>query len=392
MVLTVILFAAILFGNWFFFQRLPSAFLPSEDKGTVFCDVTLPPGATRPRTRAVLDDLEELIKDHPAIAHILAVPGRSLSAGEGENLGMMILSLKPWSERSAGDAQIANVQREIIRRCRSIADASVNVFVPPAIMGLGTTGGVSFALQATGNQTSQEIAQTANGIVARLMESGKAVYAFTTFDASTPMLYLDINRDKAEAMNLPVNSIFTALQSQLGSYYINDFNKYGKTYKVKMQLAPELRENRNIIDQLHVTASDGGEVPLSAIFALLFSGMALNIYCQLGLLMLIGLTAKTAILMVEFSKQEREDGASVADAALNGMRVRFRSVMMTALSFVIGVFPMVTASGAGAGSRQAIGVTTFWGMLLATILGMMFIPGLYSIFQRMAEFVCRKKK
>lgn len=502
MVLTVILFAAILFGNWFFFQRLPSAFLPSEDKGTVFCDVTLPPGATLPRTRAVLDDLEELIKDHPAIAHILAVPGRSLTAGEGENLGMMILSLKPWSERSAGDAQIANVQREIIRRCRSIADASVNVFVPPAIMGLGTTGGVSFALQATGNQTSQEIAQTANGIVARLMESGKAVYAFTTFDASTPMLYLDINRDKAEAMNVPVNSIFTALQSQLGSYYINDFNKYGKTYKVKMQLAPELRENRNIIDQLHVTASDGGEVPLSAIaslkwtlgprqverfnmfpsasintqsipsvssgemmktverivrenlskewqvswtdmsyqesrnegkivnllmisllvaylflvaqyeswtmpvsvmlsvatatlgaiFALLFSGMELNIYCQLGLLMLIGLTAKTAILMVEFSKQEREDGASVADAALNGMRVRFRSVMMTALSFVIGVFPMVTASGAGAGSRQAIGVTTFWGMLLATILGMMFIPGLYSIFQRMAEFVCRKKK
>lgn len=502
MVLTVILFAAILFCNWFFFQRLPSAFLPSEDKGTVFCDVTLPPGATLPRTRAVLNELEALIKDHPAIAHILAVPGRSLTSGEGENLGMMILSLKPWGERSAEDAQIANVQREIIRRSRSIADASVNVFVPPAIMGLGTTGGVSFALQATGNQTPQEIAQTANGIVARLMESGKAVYAFTTFDASTPMLYLDINREKAEAMSVPVNSIFTALQSQLGSYYINDFNKYGKTYKVKMQLAPELRENRNIIDQLHVTASDGSEVPLSAIaslkwtlgprqverfnmfpsasintqsipsvssgemmktverivrenlskewqiswtdmsyqesrnegkivnllmisllvaylflvaqyeswtmpvsvmlsvatatlgaiFALLFSGMALNIYCQLGLLMLIGLTAKTAILMVEFSKQEREDGASVADAALNGMRVRFRSVMMTALSFVIGVFPMVTASGAGAGSRQAIGVTTFWGMLLATILGMMFIPGLYSIFQRMAEFVCRKKK
>ena len=502
MVLTVILFAAILFCNWFFFQRLPSAFLPSEDKGTVFCDVTLPPGATLPRTRAVLNELEALIKDHPAIAHILAVPGRSLTSGEGENLGMMILSLKPWGERSAEDAQIANVQREIIRRSRSIADASVNVFVPPAIMGLGTTGGVSFALQATGNQTPQEIAQTANGIVARLMESGKAVYAFTTFDASTPMLYLDINREKAEAMSVPVNSIFTALQSQLGSYYINDFNKYGKTYKVKMQLAPELRENRNIIDQLHVTASDGSEVPLSAIaslkwtlgprqvvrfnmfpsasistqsipsvssgemmktverivrenlskewqiswtdmsyqesrnegkivnllmisllvaylflvaqyeswtmpvsvmlsvatatlgaiFALQFSGMALNIYSQLGLLMLIGLTAKTAILMVEFSKQERENGASIADAALNGMRVRFRSVMMTALSFVIGVFPMVTASGAGAGSRQAIGVTTFWGMLLATILGMMFIPGLYSIFQRMAEFVCRKKK
>ena len=117
--------------------------------------------------------------------------------------------------------------------------------------------------------------------------------------------------------------------------------------------------------------------------------MSFNIYCQLGLLMLIGLTAKTAILMVEYSKQERDAGQSVSDAALNGMRLRFRSVMMTALSFVIGVFPMVFASGAGAGSRQAIGITTFWGMLVATIVGMMFIPGLYAAFQRIAEATVR---
>ena len=296
---------------------------------------------------------------------------------------------------------------------------------------------------------------------------------------------------------MSINSIFSALQSQLGSYYINDFNKYGKTYQVKTQLAPELRENLNIIDQLYVTSTTGENIPLSAvadlrwtlgprqverfnmfpsasvntqtvpsfssgemmnlledlvhknlskdyqiswtdmsyqesqnegkivsllmisllvaylflvaqyeswtmpisvmlsvatatlgaILALKLSNMSLNIYCQLGLLMLIGLTAKTAILMVEFSKFERDKGATIQDAALNGMRVRFRSVMMTALSFVIGVFPMVVASGAGAGSRQSIGVTTFWGMLVATIAGMMFIPGLYVIFQRAAEGV-----
>ena len=126
---------------------------------------------------------------------------------------------------------------------------------------------------------------------------------------------------------------------------------------------------------------------LGAILALKISGIPLNIYCQLGLLMLIGLTAKTAILMVEFSKQERDNGVSIGEAALNGMKVRFRSVMMTALSFVIGVFPLVVASGAGAGGRQAIGVTTFWGMLIATVAGMMFIPGLYVIFQVMAEKV-----
>lgn len=495
--LTIILFGLILFGNYYFYQRLPSAFLPEEDKGTIFCEVVLPASASLPRTEAALAEVSDLIKDIPGINQLLAIPGRSLTAGEGENLGLLIVDLKPWAERTTPETQISQIQSAIIKRAAVLPDASVNAFVPPAIMGLGATGGVTFSLQATGDQNSQEIAQTTNHLLSKIMETGKAVYAFTSFDANTPMLYLDINRDKAEAMNVPINSIFSALQSQLGSYYINDFNKYGKTYQVKTQLAPELRQNLNIIDQLYVTSTTGENIPLSAvadlrwtlgprqverfnmfpsasintqsvpsfssgemmnlledlvhknlskdyqiswtdmsyqesqnegkivsllmisllvaylflvaqyeswtmpisvmlsvatatlgaILALKLSNMSLNIYCQLGLLMLIGLTAKTAILMVEFSKFERDKGATIQDAALNGMRVRFRSVMMTALSFVIGVFPMVVASGAGAGSRQSIGVTTFWGMLVATIAGMMFIPGLYVIFQRAAEAV-----
>lgn len=495
--LTIVLFGLILFGNYYFYQRLPSAFLPEEDKGTIFCEVVLPASASLPRTEAALAEVSDLIKDIPGINQLLAIPGRSLTAGEGENLGLLIVDLKPWAERTTPETQISQIQSAIIKRAAVLPDASVNAFVPPAIMGLGATGGVTFSLQATGDQNSQEIAQTTNHLLSKIMETGKAVYAFTSFDANTPMLYLDINRDKAEAMNVTINSIFSALQSQLGSYYINDFNKYGKTYQVKTQLAPELRENLNIIDQLYVTSTTGENIPLSAvadlrwtlgprqaerfnmfpsasvntqtvpsfssgemmnlledlvhknlskdyqiswtdmsyqesqnegkivsllmisllvaylflvaqyeswtmpisvmlsvatatlgaILALKLSNMSLNIYCQLGLLMLIGLTAKTAILMVEFAKFERDKGATIPDAALNGMRVRFRSVMMTALSFVIGVFPMVVASGAGAGSRQSIGVTTFWGMLVATIAGMMFIPGLYVIFQRAAEGV-----
>lgn len=495
--LTIIFFGLILFGNYYFYQRLPSAFLPTEDKGTIFCEVVLPAGASLPRTEAALAEVSDLVRDVPGVNQIMTVPGRSLTAGEGENLGLLILDLKPWGERTTPETQITRIQQEVIRRASVLPDASVNAFVPPAIMGLGATGGVTFSLQATGDQNSQEIAQTTNHLLSKIMETGKAVYAFTSFDANTPMLYLDINRDKAEAMNVTINSIFSALQSQLGSYYINDFNKYGKTYQVKTQLAPELRQNLNIIDQLYVTSTTGENIPLSAvadlrwtlgprqverfnmfpsasintqsvpsfssgemmnlledlvhknlskdyqiswtdmsyqesqnegkivsllmisllvaylflvaqyeswtmpisvmlsvatatlgaILALKLSNMSLNIYCQLGLLMLIGLTAKTAILMVEFSKFERDKGATIQDAALNGMRVRFRSVMMTALSFVIGVFPMVVASGAGAGSRQSIGVTTFWGMLVATIAGMMFIPGLYVIFQRAAEAV-----
>ena len=227
--------------------------------------MVLPASASLPRTEAALAEVSDLIKDIPGINQLLAIPGRSLTAGEGENLGLLIVDLKPWAERTTPETQISQIQSAIIKRAAVLPDASVNAFVPPAIMGLGATGGVTFSLQATGDQSSQEIAQTTNHLLSKIMETGKAVYAFTSFDANTPMLYLDINRDKAEAMNVSINSIFSALQSQLGSYYINDFNKYGKTYQVKTQLAPELRENLNIIDQLYVTSTTGENIPLSAV-------------------------------------------------------------------------------------------------------------------------------
>ena len=499
MALTLVLFAAILSANYFVYRELPGAFLPDEDKGALFCEVVLPPGASLPRTEAALSEVAEIARQLPGMDHVLSVPGRSMTAGQGENLGMAIVTLKDWSERKEPALQIKAIQSELTKRCAVLPDAQVTAFAPPAIPGLGATGGVSFAFQATGDQNSQELSQATQNLLGKIMQSGKAIYAFTSFDANTPMLHLDIDRDKAEAMKVPISAIFSTLQSQLGSIYINDFNKYGKTYKVKMQSSEDFRRNLNIVSQLYVPSSTGALVPLDALatvrwtlgprqterfnmfpsasvntqgvpffssgqmmnlvqnivdtefshdyqlswtdmsyqesqnegmilylmvlaltFAYLFLvaqyeswtmpisvilsvgtatlggllalwifQMSFNIYCQLGLLMLIGLTAKTAILMVEYSKQERDAGQSVSDAALNGMRLRFRSVMMTALSFVIGVFPMVFASGAGAGSRQAIGITTFWGMLVATIVGMMFIPGLYAAFQRIAEATVR---
>lgn len=499
MALTLVLFAAILSANYFVYRELPGAFLPDEDKGALFCEVVLPPGASLPRTEAALSEVAEIARQLPGVDYVLSVPGRSMTAGQGENLGMAIVTLKDWSERKEPALQIKAIQSELTKRCAVLPDAQVTAFAPPAIPGLGATGGVSFAFQATGDQNSQELSQATQNLLGKIMQSGKAIYAFTSFDANTPMLHLDIDRDKAEAMKVPISAIFSTLQSQLGSIYINDFNKYGKTYKVKMQSSEDFRRNLNIVSQLYVPSSTGALVPLDALatvrwtlgprqterfnmfpsasvntqgvpffssgqmmnlvqnivdtefshdyqlswtdmsyqesqnegmilylmvlaltFAYLFLvaqyeswtmpisvilsvgtatlggllalwifQMSFNIYCQLGLLMLIGLTAKTAILMVEYSKQERDAGQSVSDAALNGMRLRFRSVMMTALSFVIGVFPMVFASGAGAGSRQAIGITTFWGMLVATIVGMMFIPGLYAAFQRIAEATVR---
>ncbi len=498
-VLTLILFGAILSANYFIYQKLPGAFLPEEDKGALFCEVILPPGASLPRTEAALSEVTEIARQIPGVDHVISVPGRSMTAGQGENLGMVIVTLDNWSLRKTPELQIKAIQQLITERCKVLPDAQVTAFAPPAIPGLGATGGVSFAFQATGDQTSQELSQATQNLLGKIMQTGKAIYAFTSFDANTPMLHLDIDRDKAEVMKVPISSIFNTLQSQLGSIYINDFNKYGKTYQVKMQSAEDFRRNLNIISQLYVPSSTGALVPLDALatvrwtlgprqterfnmfpsasvntqgvqffssgqmmdlvqgivnkefsndyqlswtdmsyqesqnegmilfllllaltFAYLFLvaqyeswtmpisvilsagtatlggllalwafGMSLNIYCQLGLLMLVGLTAKSAILMAEYSKQERDAGVSIPDAALNGMRLRFRSVMMTALSFVIGVFPMVFASGAGAGSRQAIGITTFWGMLMASIIGMMFIPCLYAAFQRIAEATVR---
>lgn len=495
LVLTAVLFGAILAANYFVYDRIPGSFVPNEDKGAIFCEIVLPSGASLARTDAVLEQAYELVRDVPGIEQVSYVSGRTITAGEGENMGMVIVNLDDWAERKTPERQIAVIQSELSRRLSTLPDATAAVFSPPPIMGLGATGGVTFSLMGTEGQSAVEISQAVNHLIGKVMESGKALYGFTSFDASTPMLKLNLDRAKAEAMDVPVNNVFNTLQTQLGSIYVNDFNLYSKTYKVKIQSEADFRQNVNAISQLHVTSNSGASVPLGAVatvdwtlgprqaerfnmfssawvnvqskqfvssgemmqvvqdivmndfpsgyqigwtdmsyqesqnqgqilwllvlslvmaylflvaqyeswtmpisvilsvatatlgglVALHFYGRSLDIYCQLGLLMLVGLTAKTAILMVEFAKQERDDGKSIFDAAMSGMKMRFRSVIMTGLSFVIGVFPMLAATGAGSASRQSIGQTTFWGMLVAMVVGMMFIPGLYVIFQRLGE-------
>ncbi len=498
-VVTILLLVLILYGNYAYFKRLPSAFLPREDKGTLNCEVILPAGASLPRTQAVLQEFTEIVEKIDGVAFCIAVPLRSRSSGEAENMGQITVRLDPWEERKTPETSIENIQREVMRRCEAIAEAKINVFTPPAINGLGSTGGVSFALQAVGDQSLEELSQNADALVAKILQSGKAFNANTSFSMDTPMIHLEIDRDKAEAMHVSVDSIFRTLQTQLGSMYVNDFNMFGKTYRVVIQSEPEYRENPNAIGQLTVVSDTGALVPmdnlatvqwtlgaqqverfnmfpaaviraqtatnvssselmqtiqnlvknelpegyqiswtdlsyqesqnegqivflvglamtfaylflvaqyeswttpisvmlsvvtatLGAMVALDIAKMSLDIYCQLGLLMLVGLTAKTAILMVEYCKQMREQGMSLHEAAMIGMRIRFRAVMMTALAFTAGVFPLVIASGAGAGSRASIGVTTFWGMLAATLVGMVIIPSLYVITRSMSETTSR---
>lgn len=497
--LTALLFIVALGANWYFFKGLHSSFLPEEDKGTLFCNVELPPGATLTRTEKTIDSIREKLSGIPGVRDVMTVTGFSFMGGDGENNGMAVATLENWDERETPDLQMAVIRSRAQSLASDVPAAKTMVFTPPAIMGLGRTGGVTFALQANGEETPQQLGQTLRTMLEEIRTWPEVMMADSSYNASTPQLYLDIDRAKAESMGVSVKTIFTTLQSKLASLYINDFNLQGFTFKVKIQSEEDERRTLEDIANINVQNDRGEMVPLvsltsvyymigpqkierfnqlmaaevtvqlkpgstsgavmnriegmtlprnysiawkdlsyqerqnqgqiivlmglailfgylflvaqyeswttpipvllsvavailGALIGLKYVGLSLSIYAQLGLVMLIALASKSAILMVEFSKQERESGKTIPEAALNGGRQRFRAVMMTAWSFIIGVFPMVIATGAGAGSREAIGVTTFYGMLAGTVVGIIFIPPLYAICQRSREWCSRRRK
>ena len=474
-----------------------SSFLPQEDKGVIFCNIELPSGASLARTNEVLRQFSDAVKDIKGIKSIMQVSGMSMMSGNGENVGMSIVQLENWKFRTTPETQLDALMSMIAMKTRHIADASIISFVPPAIMGLGVTGGATYQLCGIGEITPENLSVTAKTMARELTAMPETRYAMTNYNADTPQLYLDIDREKAESLGVATNSIYATLQSKLASFYINDFTMVGRNFEVKIQSTAENRATLDNIREIQIKNDKGEMVPLSSlgtlrymvgprqvmrfnkmlaasmnaqaapgvssqrlmniiekmnipkdyhvewtglsyqekenqgqllflmILALLFAYLFLvgqyeswtipvpvmlsvsfavlgaliglkltketmSIYAQLGMVMLIGLSAKNAILMVEFSKQERENGVDVYQAALNGASLRYRAVLMTAWSFLFGVFPLVIATGAGSGSRRAIGITTFSGMALATLIGIIFTPALYAAFHRLLDWVKKK--
>lgn len=493
-ILTLLILAGILVGIKLVSGRVYESFLPTEDKGAIMVNVELAPGATLSRTNAAMDVLLERFNEIAGIRSTILISGFSMLGGAGENCALAILDLERWDKRTTKELQLENLKNYVQAYVSDIPELKIFCFTPPPIMGLGMSGDLSLQFCSDTGVTAQELAANVNEFCGKINQLPEALYAMSTFTANDTQLFLDIDRQKAETLGVQTKSIFSTLQSQLASYYINDFNMKGESYYVKMQSTKENRSDIDDIRNIMVPNVHGESVPLSSIadlqfiaaprrlqrynkmdaaqvriqaipgvssgrllnlvekielpqgyhiewtdmslqekqnqgkllklmllaviFAYLFlvgqyeswtipvpvmltvstaafggmlglfvCGMSLSIYAQLGMVMLIGLTAKNAILMVEFSKQERESGLDVYTAAVNGASLRFRAVMMTAWSFLFGVFPLVVASGPGAASRQDIGITTFSGMLVATLFGIIMTPALYAVFQRMRETV-----
>ncbi|MCL7961392.1 MAG: multidrug efflux RND transporter permease subunit [marine benthic group bacterium] len=488
-------FAGLMVAMFLSFRLVPGGFIPDEDQGYFFVNVELPDGASMQRTEEVLDRVNLALANTPGVANYITIGGFSmLNAVQGSNFGAAIATLDNWSDRSR-DEHVETLMANLQRFLFTIQEGTAFAFGPPPITGLGNATGFSMELQDRGGLGLQQLQTFAEDMVAAGTASPVVERLNQNFTANVPQLFVDVDRNRVKTYGVPLQSVFNTLQANLGSAYVNDFNIFGRTWKVQVQADEQFRSKVSDIDRLEVRNANGDMIPmgtlaqvrdtvgpnvitrfnmfpassisgvpapgkssgeavaemerlaaeylppqmgyqwsgvtfqqiaagnlapiifsLAIIFVFLFMAaqyeswliplavlmgvpMAIfgamlgtglrqldnNIYTQIGLVLLIGLAAKTAILIVEFAKQQREEGKPVIEAAETAALLRFRPILMTAFSFILGVIPLAIASGAGAASRISLGTAVLFGMLIATASGVFLIPAFYVIIQGMRE-------
>ncbi|MEY8096347.1 efflux RND transporter permease subunit [Falsihalocynthiibacter sp. S25ZX9] len=488
--------AAVIFGSGGLLKSLPAGFLPIEDNGYLFVDIQLPDAASLERTEAVTERFDAKIREIPGVSSTVNVNGFSLLNGGGSNGAMIVTNLESWNDRTTEALSANGVLSEIQALASQEIGASIIAFNPPAISGLGMSAGVEMKVQQTGGGTTQELSAALGSLVYAANQRPEIAQAYTTFRANVPKVYVDLDREKAKSLGVSVADVFSTLQAYMGSFYVNDFNLFGRVYRVMIQAEGEYRNKVEDLDALYVRSQTGAMVPMGALItisnelgpvalnrynmfrsatvtaipaeglstgdairvlqeeavnalppgyshewtgiaqqqldagglvvvililaivfgylflvaqyeswslpvgillsvtvalfgallAVQFTGGDVNLYTQIGMIMLIGLASKNAILIVEFAIVQRHNGMTIREAAVEATSKRFRAVMMTALSFLLGVVPLVVASGAGAASQQAIGIAVFGGMLLATVLGVILVPVLFVVLQSLREW------
>ena len=494
----LLVFGVLTGGAYIGFINLPTGFVPTEDQGWALVSVQLPDAASRERTLEVVDKINKRLDAMTGVEHWVSIPGYSILDGAvASNTATVFVSFDPWDKRTTpGLSQKALVGR-MWQEFSGIREANIFAFIPPAIHGLGVSGGFEMQLQDRADVGLPALQQMARDITQEANAQAGLENVYSTFRANVPQRFADVDRTKVKTLDIPLSSVFDTLQTYLGSAYVNDFNKFGRTYQVRVQAEPSFRSRTHHIKRLEVRNNQGEMIPLgtllstretlgpqfikrynmypassingkaapgyssgqaltlmeqmaaaklpasmgfewtgmsyqektagkqalfifalAALFAYLVlcaqyeswsiplavvlavplavfgmvvavavGGMDVNVYTQIGIVLLIGLASKTAILIVEFAKKERESGKRIIDAAMEAARIRFRPVLMTAFTFILGVFPLVTASGAGDASRRAVGTAVFGGMIAATVLGVFFVPVFYVAIQRFSEWI-----
>jgi len=487
----------------FVMKFLPAGFLPSEDQGYFFININTPKAYSLEKTDAVTRQVEALVAKLPGVESYTMIPGYSiLDNSVSTTNAMAFIKLKPWKERESKALHAEMLIKQLQSQIEKIPGGICMAFNAPAISGLGKTGGLELQLEDKSGSGLDKMTGVVFGFYQELSKRKEVASIFSPFRNDIPQIRLTVNKEKAKTMGVPVNSIYSTLQSLFGSYYVNDFNKFGKSYRVIIQADAIYRANEEDIPKVYVRSNAGDMVPLGTlvsltptqgpdvvkrfnlyssadftigippgsstgqgieavkevaqktlpygfgyeysgmtreelisggqapyIFTLCFifvyfllaakyeswllpipvllaipfgvfgafglqwaRGLQNNIYAQIGLIMLIGLVAKNAILIVEFAKQKHDAGHPLFDAALEGAKLRFRPILMTSFAFILGVVPLMTASGAGAASRHALGTSVFGGMLMATICGVMIVPSLYVAFQKIEDRMKKKKE